>query len=70
MLLNRTNRSWLLWPRLIALLTNTEMTNESEDIQAVEELGIVRDGAVKEPRKVIVGLLGFEWILRKKYDLS
>ena len=46
------------------------MTNESEDIQAVEELGIVRDGVVKEPRKVIVGLLGFEWILRRKYDLS
>ena len=35
---------------------NTEMTNETEDIQAVEKLGEARDGVVKELRKVIVGM--------------
>ncbi|MFT6596597.1 MAG: MoxR-like ATPase, partial [Akkermansiaceae bacterium] len=32
------------------------MTNETEDIQAVEKLGEARDGVVKELRKVIVGM--------------
>ena len=32
------------------------MTNESEDIEAVEKLGEARDGVVKELRKVIVGM--------------
>ena len=32
------------------------MTNETDDVKAVEELGIARDGVVKELRKVIVGM--------------
>jgi hypothetical protein len=29
------------------------MTNETDDVKAVEQLGIARDGVVKELRKVI-----------------
>ena len=35
---------------------NTEMANETDDVKAVEQLGIARDGVVKELRKVIVGM--------------
>ncbi len=32
------------------------MSNTTDDVKAVEQLGIVRDGVVKELRKVIVGM--------------
>ena len=35
---------------------NTGMTNENDDIQAVEKLGEARDAIVTELRKTIVGL--------------
>ena len=51
MQLDRPKRSWLLWRRLIALLTITknnfiDTKNETEDIQAVERLGEARDKIV------------------------
>ena len=51
--------SFPVYPRLDRsgeLANNTEMTNETDDVKAVEQLGIARDGVVKELRKVIVGM--------------